>query len=86
MVTASWIRYAGTVRSLAPNQSYALVILGQLFSAIAQPVFLVLAPKYSETWFDLRGRTAATMAISIGSPFILCGFPFKLIPLNVPYS
>ncbi|KAJ7881071.1 major facilitator superfamily domain-containing protein [Mycena olivaceomarginata] len=68
MVTASWIRYAGTVRSLAPNQSYALVILGQLFSAIAQPVFLVLAPKYSETWFDLRGRTAATMAISIANP------------------
>ncbi|KAJ6468306.1 major facilitator superfamily domain-containing protein [Mycena sanguinolenta] len=68
MVIASWIRYAGTIRSLSPNQSYALVILGQLFSAVSQPVFLVLAPRYSETWFDLKGRTAATMAISIANP------------------
>ncbi|KAF7330192.1 MFS general substrate transporter [Mycena venus] len=68
MVVASWIRYAGTIRSLSSNQSYALVIFGQLFSAISQPVFLVLAPKYSETWFDLRGRTAATMAIAIANP------------------
>ncbi|KAF8207013.1 major facilitator superfamily domain-containing protein [Mycena galopus ATCC 62051] len=68
MVIASWIRYAGTIRSLSSNQSYSLVILGQLFSAISQPVFLVLAPKYSETWFDLTGRTAATMAISIANP------------------
>ncbi|KAJ6577555.1 major facilitator superfamily domain-containing protein, partial [Mycena capillaripes] len=68
MVTASWIRYAGTSRSLSPNQSYTLVIVGQLLSAISQPVFLVLAPKYSEIWFDLRGRTAATMVISVANP------------------
>ncbi|KAJ7036834.1 major facilitator superfamily domain-containing protein [Mycena alexandri] len=68
MVTASWIRYAGTSHSLSSNQSYALVISGQLFSAISQPIFLVLAPKYSETWFDLRGRTAATMAIAVANP------------------
>ncbi|KAJ7163873.1 MFS general substrate transporter, partial [Mycena crocata] len=68
LVAASWIRYAGTIRSLSANQSYALVILGQLFSAVSQPVFLVLAPKYSETWFDLRGRTAATMLIAVANP------------------
>ncbi|KAJ7183293.1 major facilitator superfamily domain-containing protein [Mycena filopes] len=68
MVIASWIRYAGTHHSLSSNQSYALVISGQLFSAVSQPIFLVLAPKYSETWFDLRGRTAATMAISVANP------------------
>ncbi|KAJ6553575.1 major facilitator superfamily domain-containing protein [Mycena vulgaris] len=68
LVAASWIRYAGTIRSLSPNQSYALVILGQLFSAFSQPVFLVLAPKYSETWFDLRGRTASTMVIAVANP------------------
>ncbi|KAJ7116582.1 major facilitator superfamily domain-containing protein [Mycena epipterygia] len=68
LLAASWIRYAGTIRSLSSNQSYALVILGQLFSALSQPVFLVLAPKYSETWFDLRGRTAATMVITVANP------------------
>ncbi|KAJ7666282.1 major facilitator superfamily domain-containing protein [Mycena rosella] len=68
LVAASWVRYSGTSRSLSPNHSYALVLLGQLFSAVSQPVFLVLAPKYSETWFDLRGRTAATMVIAIANP------------------
>ncbi|KAJ7674254.1 hypothetical protein B0H17DRAFT_1140690 [Mycena rosella] len=38
-----------------------------LFGAVSQP-FMVLAPKYSENWFDLRGRTAATMAISVANP------------------
>jgi hypothetical protein len=26
----------------------------------------VIGPKYSETWFDLRGRTTATMVVAIG--------------------
>ena len=39
---------------------------GQLFGAIAQPIFQVLGPMYSETWFDLKGRTTATMILSVG--------------------
>lgn len=35
------------------------------FASIAQPIYQILAPKYSETWFDLRGRTTATMIIAI---------------------
>ena len=38
----------------------------QLLSAFAQCTFQVLVPKFSESWFDLRGRTTATMTISIG--------------------
>ena len=39
-------------------------------AAISQPVYQILAPKYSERWFDLKGRTTATMIISIGiDPF-----------------
>lgn len=38
----------------------------QALSAVAQPVYQILAPKYSERWFDLKGRTTATMIISIG--------------------
>jgi hypothetical protein len=38
----------------------------QLFSAISQPAFQVLGPKYSEMWFDLKGRTTATMVIAVG--------------------
>jgi hypothetical protein len=37
----------------------------QFFAAVAQPVFQVLGPAYSEAWFDLKGRTTATMIIAI---------------------
>jgi FLVCR family MFS transporter 7 len=48
--------------------SYFLFL--QALAAISQPVYQILAPKYSERWFDLKGRTTATMIISIGiDPF-----------------
>jgi len=40
----------------------------QLFAGIAQPMFQVLGPMYSERWFDLKGRTTATMIIAVGMP------------------
>ncbi|KAF7315391.1 MFS general substrate transporter [Mycena indigotica] len=68
MVIAAWIRYAGTVHSLSSGGAYALLFIGQFFSAIAQPIFQVIGPKYSETWFDLKGRVSATMIIAIANP------------------
>ncbi|KAJ7183203.1 major facilitator superfamily domain-containing protein, partial [Mycena filopes] len=65
---SAWIRYAGTARSLSPQGSYALLLLGQIFASIAQPTFQILAPRYSETWFDLNTRTTATMVIAIANP------------------
>lgn len=42
---------------------------------MAQPIYQVLGPKYSENWFDLRGRTTATMIVALGlsysSPWLL---------------
>lgn len=40
----------------------------QIIAGITQPIFQVLIPGYSEKWFDLRGRTTATMLMSIGKP------------------
>ncbi|PFH46175.1 hypothetical protein AMATHDRAFT_77780 [Amanita thiersii Skay4041] len=68
LILSAWIRYAGTSRTLSGSGAYALLIIGQLFAAIAQPIYQVLGPKYSETWFDLRGRTTATMIIAISNP------------------
>ncbi|KNZ75045.1 Major facilitator superfamily domain-containing protein 7, partial [Termitomyces sp. J132] len=68
LLISAWIRYAGTAESLSTQHSYALVIIGQLFAAIAQPIYQVLGPKYSETWFDLKGRTTATMIVAIANP------------------
>lgn len=68
LLLASWIRYAGTIRSLPPSSSFALVMVGQCFVAIAQPIYQVIGPKFSESWFDLKGRTTATMIIAIANP------------------
>jgi hypothetical protein len=64
----------GQVRkSISSSPPPALVLCSrQALSAVSQPVFQILAPKYSERWFDLKGRTTATMIISIGvKPFLV---------------
>lgn len=68
LLLSAWVRYAGTSRSLSKGGAYSLIIIGQALSAVSQPVFQILAPKYSERWFDLKGRTTATMIISIANP------------------
>ncbi|KAH7339686.1 major facilitator superfamily domain-containing protein [Rhizoctonia solani] len=68
LLISAWIRYAGATPSLSPSGRYALLLIGQIFTGFAQPWFQILGPKYSETWFDLRGRTTATMVIAIANP------------------
>ncbi|KAJ7358488.1 major facilitator superfamily domain-containing protein [Mycena albidolilacea] len=68
LLASAWIRYAGTVHSLSTRGAYGLLIIGQFCAAIAQPIFQVIGPKYSETWFDFKGRTTATMILSIANP------------------
>ncbi|KAJ7132801.1 major facilitator superfamily domain-containing protein [Mycena crocata] len=68
LLLSAWIRYAGTVHSLSNRGAYALLFIGQFFAAIAQPIFQVIGPKYSETWFNTQGRTTATMVVAIANP------------------
>ncbi|KII86720.1 hypothetical protein PLICRDRAFT_163999 [Plicaturopsis crispa FD-325 SS-3] len=68
MFLGAWVRYAGTARTLSPKGSYALFLIGQMLTAVSQPIVQVLAPKFSQTWFDLKGRGTATMAIAISGP------------------
>lgn len=68
LLISAWVRYAGTVQSLSPGSKYALLLIGQVFTGFAQPWFQILGPKYSEVWFDLRGRTTATMIVAIANP------------------
>ncbi|KAN0135398.1 MFS general substrate transporter [Lactarius tabidus] len=68
LLLSAWVRYAGTARSLPKNGAYTLIIIGQALSGFSQAVYQILAPKYSERWFDLKGRTTATMIISIANP------------------
>lgn len=68
LLIACWIRYAGTANSLSPDGKFALLLVGQIFTGIGQPCLQILGPRYSEVWFDLRGRTTATMILSIANP------------------
>lgn len=68
LLLASWMRYAGASKALSSEGSYAFLIVGQIFAGFAQPVFQVLGPKFSETWFDLKSRTTATMIIAVSNP------------------
>ncbi|KAH8101314.1 major facilitator superfamily domain-containing protein [Cristinia sonorae] len=70
MLLGAWVRYAGTPHSLSKRGAYALLMLGQIFGAIAQPIFQVLGPKYSEDWFNLKERTTVTMLVSVGQSTI----------------
>lgn len=68
LVLSAWIRYAANTNSLPPDTAYALLILGQFVSSTPQAIFQVLPSKYSESWFDMRGRTTATMTMAIMNP------------------
>ncbi|KAG8988542.1 hypothetical protein FRB94_001911 [Tulasnella sp. JGI-2019a] len=68
LIVGSWLRYAGTSKSLPPGGAYALLLLGQLVAGFSQPWYQVLAPAYSQAWFGLKSRTTATMIISLSNP------------------
>ncbi|KAG8817336.1 hypothetical protein FRC19_011415 [Serendipita sp. 401] len=65
---AAWIRYAGTIKSLSTNGSYALIIIAQLLVGVTAPCFQVVGPRYAEVWFDLKGRATTTMLVAISDP------------------
>ncbi|EIW81787.1 MFS general substrate transporter [Coniophora puteana RWD-64-598 SS2] len=67
MLIGAWVRYVGTVSSLPPGGTYALLFIGQILAAIVQPIFQIIGPLYSERWFSLQGRTTATMLIGISN-------------------
>ncbi|KAJ7925250.1 hypothetical protein B0H13DRAFT_2573314 [Mycena leptocephala] len=70
LLVSAWIRYAGTVHSLSSKGAFALLFVGQFFAAIAQPIFQVIGPKYSETWFDLQGILVLGIMSSVAAPFV----------------
>ncbi|KAI0759165.1 hypothetical protein BC629DRAFT_1738721 [Irpex lacteus] len=68
LVVSGWVRYAGTAKSLSASGSLGLLMLGQILAGSAQPMFQVIGPSFSETWFGLKSRTTATMILSVAHP------------------
>jgi FLVCR family MFS transporter 7 len=60
-VIGCWIRYGS-----ASSQSYGVLLLGQIFAAIAQPFFTNVPAKVAARWFPAEQRAAAC---SVGSLF-----------------
>lgn len=60
----NWLRYAGTVRNI-----FGLVMVGQIFTGLAQPFVLAAPTRYSDLWFTESGRVSATALASLANPF-----------------
>ncbi|KZW00910.1 MFS general substrate transporter, partial [Exidia glandulosa HHB12029] len=68
LLVATSLRVAATAPRLSTGGAYTLLLIAQLFVALAQPCVQIIAVKYSEVWFDLRGRITSTMFMSIANP------------------
>ncbi|KZO95536.1 MFS general substrate transporter [Calocera viscosa TUFC12733] len=67
-LASAWVRYGAAKGSTNATTTFAVFMLSSVLNGIGQPIFQVLAPKYSERWFDLRERTTATMLIAVSNP------------------
>ncbi|EJU04374.1 MFS general substrate transporter [Dacryopinax primogenitus] len=67
-LASAWVRYAAAKGSHNATTTFAVFMVSSVLNGIGQPIFQVLAPKYSERWFDLRERTTATMLIAVSNP------------------
>ncbi|KAF8320695.1 MFS general substrate transporter [Clavulina sp. PMI_390] len=76
----AWIRYSAVAHSNSPNTAYTLLLIGQIATGITQPWFQVIGPRYSELWFDLKGRTTATAIVAISNP-VGCALGELISPL-----
>jgi FLVCR family MFS transporter 7 len=77
----SLLRYIATLIIDTENSAngYTLMIIGQIFPALAQPAFLNLAPALADTWFATNERDKAT---TIGTMFSPIGNAFgQVLPV-----
>ena len=63
-----WIRYVATFVPAAGGGSYALLLVGQVIGAIAQPFFTNLPARVSAEWFPASQRDGATVVASMSNP------------------
>ena len=56
-----------TLTSPMPHE-YLTRVISKLLASIPQAIFQVIPAKYSELWFNLQGRTTATMVMAVMNP------------------
>ncbi|MCJ1314557.1 hypothetical protein MMC25_008239 [Agyrium rufum] len=67
ILLGNWLRYAGT--RVTPQPSFALVMVGQILTGLAQPFVLAAPTRFSDLWFTAEGRVSATAVASLANPF-----------------
>jgi hypothetical protein len=67
ILLGNWIRYGAT--RAGPHGNFGGVMLGQIFTGLAQPFVLAAPTRYSDLWFTNHGRVAATAVMSLANPF-----------------
>ncbi|WEW60757.1 hypothetical protein PRK78_006245 [Emydomyces testavorans] len=66
LLVGNWVRYAGTK---ANDGNFGVTMLGQIIIGFAQPFVLTAPTRYSDAWFNDRGRTSATALATLANPF-----------------
>ncbi|GJJ10790.1 hypothetical protein Clacol_005018 [Clathrus columnatus] len=64
-ILGTWIRFLGVSKH---HGGLGGIVIGQIILGIAEPIFLIVGPKFSQAWFDFDGRTTVTMLISVANP------------------
>jgi len=85
-VIGAFIRYFGTLYSdsLGNENTYILILLGQAFAAIAQPMFLNFPPAIASIWFPMNERDISTTIGSMSSP--IGNAIGQIIPILIVYK
>lgn len=64
----NWIRYGGA-RAANSQVGFGLTMFGQILTGLAQPFVLSAPTRYSDMWFQEKGRIGATALASLANPF-----------------
>lgn len=82
----AFVRYWGALYSdtLGTENTYALILLGQALSAIAQPMFLNFPPAIASIWFPVDERDISTTIGSMSSP--VGNAIGQIIPILIVYK
>jgi MFS family permease len=64
LLVGNWIRYGGTRAG-----NFGAVMFGQILLGLAQPFLLSVPTRYSDIWFNEKGRVSATAIASLANPF-----------------
>lgn len=68
VLVGNWVRFAGSHKVDPEGGNFGVVMFGQILTGLAQPFALAAPTRYSDMWFTVKGRVAATAVTSLANP------------------